>query len=394
VEAKVALLSLTKREAKASFFFYDADGLLANLKSLHSPGVKLWYATKANPISAAISASVEAGLGIDCASLGEIRQALKNGAKPENLLLTGPAKGRALLEEAVGLGLRTFVVESVGQLRDLDSVCGARGLRVKALLRLQIPQVGGGASVLGGDRITVFGLGAEDWIRDWVQPSSVDVIGVHSFQWGNILDPERLKSIWTLVVKEAISLANALGIPLKVVDFGGGLGINYSLGAGLEWSQVSRVLQEVRLLAGEVELWLELGRYAVGEYGWYASPIEDRKRSLGQNFLALQGGSHHLLRPALVNESFPCEPAYPGQEKRMDFSIHGPLCTALDHLGNFSLPSDIGLGDYLVFAKCGAYGFTESMPYFLCHEGPEEWVWTNGRLKILRKAMKPEEWLV
>ena len=41
-----------------------------------------------------------------------------------------------------------------------------------------------------------------------------------------------------------------------------------------------------------------------------------------------------------------------------------PLCTSLDKLGRMAIASDVEVDDQLIFGLAGAYGFTESMPFF------------------------------
>jgi len=43
--------------------------------------------------------------------------------------------------------------------------------------------------------------------------------------------------------------------------------------------------------------------------------------------------------------------------KDMAFSFYGPTCDDIDHMaGPFSLPADIGPGDYIEIGMLGAYG--------------------------------------
>ena len=62
-------------------------------------------------------------------------------------------------------------------------------------------------------------------------------------------------------------------------------------------------------------------------------------------------------------------------------------------LGNFQLPADVKPGDWLVFDQCGAYGFTESMPYFLCHDLPGEAVWDGDEVRWARPPQPASAWL-
>ena len=74
-------------------------------------------------------------------------------------------------------------------------------------------------------------------------------------------------------------------------------------------------------------------------------------------------------------------------------SIGGPLCTSLDYLAkDVQLPS-VEVGDLLAIFDVGAYGFTESMPYFLSHPTPAEVLILKGEAHLIRPRQDPEEYL-
>jgi diaminopimelate decarboxylase len=108
----------------------------------------------------------------------------------------------------------------------------------------------------------------------------------------------------------------------------------------------------------------------------------------------MEGGINHLARPALTGNQFPCELFRESFQSLEEFHVHGPLCTALDKMGVYQLPKDINVDDWLVFSQVGAYGFTESMPYFLCHNLPAEVILLDGDLSILRDVQQSSDWLV
>ena len=128
------------------FFLYDLDAFANHLKKFRMEGVRFWYATKANPLSHILKTAHAANFGIDCASAGEFRQALRAGVSGSEILLTGPAKSRSLFEEALDAGLRTFVLESHQQVQDLEAVAetAARLNRWEFLLTVApVPVTGG-----------------------------------------------------------------------------------------------------------------------------------------------------------------------------------------------------------------------------------------------------------
>ena len=155
---------------------------------------------------------------------------------------------------------------------------------------------------------------------------------------------------------------------------------------------VQEVLADIQAHLSDTEIWMELGRYVVGEMGYYVVPVVDCKTSGGKALLVLAGGINHVLRPALSGQAFPVQLLRDSDAPTMPFQLHGPLCTGMDGLGTHDLPSDIGVGDVLRFSQCGAYGFTESMPLFLCHTLPGEAVYQDGKVEVLRMPESAATW--
>ncbi len=378
---------------QGSFFLYNLDEMAIHLQSLSIDGVRLWYACKANPLSAVLATVNEANLSFDVASLGELQQLIGLGVDSQKILLTGPVKQQQFLVRALEYGVEWFVLESPRQLARLQEMAARMDRKVNALIRLQLDWPQGEGSVLGGGEVSAFGMSPMDWGKV-SSTANVAIRGVHVFQWGNVLVEEKLVVIWRRIADEAREFSKAQGFPLDVLDLGGGLGISYeNPQERVDWDRLKSSFSELRRLSGAKEIWLELGRFAVGPFGSYVTAVEEIKTVKGEKFVLCNGGSHHLVRPALVKESFPARVLGKSSEQDEKMHVHGPLCTALDRLGTYDLPSDIREGDLLVFSQVGAYGFTESMPFFLCHELAGEVVWKNGDVRVAREVALPSFWL-
>lgn len=389
-------------EHEQAYFVYHLDTLKAHLVKLQQQDVvKLWFAVKANPLSKVIQTLDNAGFDFDVASSGELSQVLAQGVPANRVLNTGPAKSKTQLSDFVNQGVQTFVVESLNQLTWLQQVvqdynqANDSNFPVKVLLRVQLQWQEGEKNPLGGNSLTPFGLSVEQWqsiqVKDY---PALDICGLHIFQWGNMLSNEKMFSLWSQMVPPLVSLAKNIGMSLKVLDLGGGLGIDY-LGEGhsLSWQQIVADLAKIKSEAGVEELWLELGRFAVAECGNYVVPVVDRKVNYQQEQLVLAAGINHLLRPAITDQPFPVQLLRQSEASLTNFDIHGPLCTSMDKLGHLPLPKDVVVGDQLIFGYCGAYGFTESMPFFLCHQLAAEYVIENGQLSVVRIAQPATSYL-
>lgn len=382
----------------SSFYFYDLDFLENHLKSMNQhkdESIDLWYACKANPLSAIIKVIRNLGIGVDVASQGELEQVLNCGLDGKNLLSTGPSKSKKYLKSLVENQISTIILESHNQILWLQEIAKEKKIKVDVLIRVQIPWETGD-SVLGGSEITPFGMDIEEIATFKLEEyTNLNFLGFHVFQWGNILEVEELKKIWTYSTSELIKLAKRIQLDLQVLDLGGGLGIPYQNGGVKpDFKLVNQALMDLKKEFSLKKIWMELGRYSVGECGLYLTQIIDKKIVRGKQILVLDGGINHLARPALTNEGFPCELFRESTEELQNYSVHGPLCTSLDHLGNFDLPSDSKPGDWLIFKNTGAYGFTEAMPFFLCHNLPAEVISYKGDLVFPRNIKRSTEWMV
>ncbi len=378
------------------YFVYHLDALKKHLAQLQQQNVvKLWFAVKANPLSKIIQTLDSEGFNFDVASTGELAQVLAQGVTPERVLNTGPAKSKKQLSAFVAQGVQTFVVESLNQLTWLHEVVQEQQPNYvpKVLLRVQLQWQEGEKNPLGGNTLTPFGLSVDEWQSIQVkQFPALNICGLHIFQWGNMLSNEKMFSLWSQMIPPLTELAKNIGMELTILDLGGGLGIDYlQQGQTLSWQQIIADLAVIKAQAGVEELWLELGRFAVAECGYYVVPVVDKKVNFGQQQLVLAAGINHLLRPAITDQPFPVQLLRHSTAQAQAFDIHGPLCTSMDKLGHLLLPSDVSVSDKLVFGYCGAYGFTESMPFFLCHEIAAEYVYQDNELQQIRVA-QPATW--
>ncbi|TYK65370.1 PLP-dependent decarboxylase [Colwellia echini] len=404
-----ALVQHQSPEDEQAYFVYNLDALKEHLARLQQQDViKLWFAVKANPLSKIIQTLDSVGFNFDVASTGELNQVLAQGINPNRVLNTGPAKTKKQLAAFVKKGVNTFVVESLNQLTWLNEVIEEQAAdsgsisdaeKPQVLLRVQLQWDEGEKNPLGGNSLTPFGLSVAQWQSIHVDNfPALNLCGLHIFQWGNMLSNEKMFSLWSQMVAPLTELANSIGMTLDVLDLGGGLGIDY-LGEGniLSWDKIIEDLAVIKANAGVKELWLELGRFAVAECGYYVVPVVDRKINYGQEQLVLAAGINHIIRPAITDQPFPVRilrENFDEQNTPMEkFDLHGPLCTSMDKLGHLSLPSNTAVGERLVFGYTGAYGFTESMPFFLCHELAAEYVFQAGKLIEVRAAKPASSYL-
>ena len=299
------------------FYAYDLDVVerrVAALRAVLPPVFEVAYAVKANPSLGVVAHIGRLGLGADVASAGELELVLRAGIQPSGVVFTGPGKRDMELARAVEAGLRAVTVESPGELARLEAAAAATGRRVPILLRAaasadrRLEQV----RLVGDDGVGKFGMGPDDLdasARRAAGSAHLELLGLHAFGASNVLDAAALADHVEGTVQAARAMAIATGVPLRLVDAGGGLGIPYEEeGEQLDLADFGRRLAALaRGWAGDpvtrnARILLEPGRFLVGPAGAYIARVVDRKSLDGREVAILDGGIHHLLRPALVRQ--------------------------------------------------------------------------------------------
>ena len=204
----------------------------------------------------------------------------------------------------------------------------------------------------------------------------IRVIGFHLHAVSNNLDAAAHAAFVTDALRWSRTTAARHGLDLRVVNAGGGLGVDYRTDATIDLAELRRLLPD----PGDVELVLEPGRILAADAGWYAAEVLDLKRTHGRWFAVLRGGTHHFRLPAAWGYSHPFtvlpvddwpHPWPRPQVENTEVDAVGELCTPRDVLTRGRHVDRLRVGDVLVFARTGAYGWDISHHDFLRHDPPQ-----------------------
>jgi len=394
-------------------YAYDLETVArqaTDLRAVLPPVFELAYAVKANPSLGIVAHLAGLGLGADVASGGELATALRAGMAADRIVMTGPGKRDDELAAAIAARIRAVTVESLGELERLDRLAAIaeKPDPVPVLLRSAVSPEARLERVrlVGDDGAGKFGMGADDLAeaaRRAVRSPHLEPLGVHAFGASNVLDASALASHVEATVELGRRLAVEAGFELRLVDAGGGLGIPYepheeSLDLAGFGGRLGRLADRMASdpVTRRTRVLLEPGRFLVGAAGAYLARVVDRKSIDGREVVILDGGIHHLLRPALTGQEHRVRrvgPAGEGSGRFAPVTIAGPLCSGLDVLATEAMLQAPDVGDLVAVLDVGAYGFTESMPYFLSHPIPAEVAVWRGRAELLRPRLEPASWL-
>ena len=121
---------------------------------------------------------------------------------------------------------------------------------------------------------------------------------------------------------------------------------------------------------------LELGRYLVGEAGYFVTRVISTKSSRGSRLAICDGGMNaHLAASGnfgmVLRRNYVIHKIGGGDEvEKVDIS--GPLCTSIDKIGGAVLLPPLAEGDLIAIHTSGAYGPTASPLHFISHPTPRE----------------------
>jgi diaminopimelate decarboxylase len=388
-------------------YLYDFDVIerqVVRLRRALGPRFELAYAVKANPSLGILSFLRRFGLSSDVASKGELLAVRRAGCPPSKILSTGPAKSDADLEALVRAGVSQIHVEGEWELEQIEKIGGRLRKRVRVGLRLNPPWgIAEKRVMIGGPGAKKFGFdlaSAERVLQGKKSFPHLEICGFQVFNASNVLDARLLVENTRRVLALALSLSKKYDVPLRSVDFGGGFGVPYTdgerpLDLGFLRKGLAAVAHDVALepCLASTRLVFEPGRFLVAEAGTYVVKVLGTKRSRGVDYVLVDGGIHHFLRPVLIGcphrvrliQARNARRPPPSSPSKRSLVVSGPLCTSLDILhpaARLPLPER---GDLLAFENAGAYGYTESMPLFLSHEWPAEVGVRKGRLALLRR---------
>jgi diaminopimelate decarboxylase len=384
----IPLDRLAERVGGTPFFAYDRRLLTERIELLRSTmpaGIGLSYAIKANPMPAVVQHLCGLVDSFDVASAAEMLVALDTSMPANRVSFAGPGKTVGELTQAIAAGV-TIEMESETEAERVAMIGERLGIRPRVAVRVNPDfQVKGSGMRLGGGP-QQFGVDAErvPALLGQLARADVEFLGFHIFAGSQNLNADILCEAQRKTVELALQLADAALAPVRYLNLGGGFGIPYSeKDQPLDLAAIGQNLEGllgdvIRPNLPEARVVIELGRYLVGECGFYVTRIVDRKESRGKTFLVVDGGLHHQLAASgnfgqVIRRNYPVAIGNrTGDDATETVSVVGCLCTPLDLLADGASLPRADVGDLVVVFQAGAYGLTASPTAFLSHPAPIE----------------------
>ena len=332
------------------------------------------YAVKANSSLAILRLLAEMGAGFDIVSGGELeRVGRADKAALKRVVFSGAGKQEWEIDAALKAGILMFNVESEAELRLLAVRAEALGVRARFALRVNPdvfaethPYISTG---LGSHKFGVeIGL-ARGIYRRAARSKWLDAAGVSVHIGSQIRAVEPFAKALERVAKLVGELRKD-GHTIRMVDAGGGLGIDYSdspaepkFDAARKVKEYAAALGKAAAGLGAVHLLVEPGRFVVAQAGGLLTRVVVVKKNGAKTFVITDAAMNDLIRPALYQAHHEILPVKQVRGATAKVDVVGPICESGDFFAHDRAMTKVKAGELVLLLDAGAYGMSQASNY-------------------------------
>jgi diaminopimelate decarboxylase len=361
----------------------------------------LCFAIKANGNLSILKKLAGLGSGFDVVSGGELEHLAHLGVPGEKIVFSGVGKTRDEIRYALCYGVRgkaakrgilLFNIESEAELgvllEESSRLKGGSDLPGVSIRVNPDVLAGGHPHISTGHHHHKFGL-------DW--PAARQLYVKHRaskwIRWNGISAHIGSQITSTQPFQQALGrLASyvrelrELGVALKFLDFGGGLGVRYTNQKPPSRGEYARLVARMVKPLG-VHLLLEPGRTIIAPAGVLLTRVIYTKQNRGKGFVVVDSAMNDLLRPALYSAVHPITRVTRAKGQRLGgakVDVVGPVCETGDcFLRDWPL-GEVKAGDVLAIWTAGAYGMSQASNYN-ARRRPAEVLVEGKRARVIRR---------
>lgn len=390
------------QEIETPFYYYDLQLLKATLKACSDAAFmhhfQVHYAMKANFNPLVLDTVKSFGFGADCVSGNEVKAAVAHGFKKEKIVFAGVGKSDKEINLALDQDIFCFNAESVQELQVIHELAAAKNKIANVAIRIN-PNVDAHTHhfITTGLEENKFG------INTWELPAvaeklreckNLTFLGIHFHIGSQINDLSVFRNL-CLKVNEMQSWFQEQGFTVKILNVGGGLGVDYFLpdkNSICDFESYFQIFKDHLHVSAGQEVHFELGRALVAQCASLISRVLYVKNGIKKNFLILDAGMTELIRPMLYQAYHEIEnlssqqsvvsnqrltmnyepsaisnqqSATHNSQLTTNYDVVGPICESTD-----CFRTDVGLpksnrGDLIAIRSAGAYGEVMASAYNL-----------------------------
>ena len=368
------------KEIETPFYLYDINLLRQTLESVvyesNKYNYKVHYAIKANNDDYLLSIIKEYGIGIDCASGNEVRKAIESGFDPKTVVYAGVGKRDKEIRYAIEQGILAINCESIEELQVVNQLAGEMGKKADIGLRVN-PDIDPKTNrcIDTGQADSKFGIAYEEILENVELIKSlenINIIGIHIHIGSQIRELHVFENMCNKA-NAIVEKLESYGFSFRMVDVGGGLGINYDVPENEpipNFASLFSIVHEYLNVEGK-EVHFEFGRSLVGECGeLITSVLYNKTTATGRRLLIIDASMTELIRPMLYGSYHNIENITSQEDSFKKYTVVGTACESTDVFDeNISLRKS-KRGDLLTIKSAGAYGRSMASEYNM-HDLPK-----------------------
>lgn len=357
------------------FYYYDLNLLRNTLEACSSAAsayhFHVHYAMKANFNDKVLAQIKQIGFGADAVSGGEVKKAIESGFANHKVVFAGVGKSDKEINYALDQDIFCFNVESLQELQVINELAEKKGKIAKVAIRIN-PNVDAHthANITTGLDENKFG------INSWDMPACADIlnvsanlefVGIHFHIGSQITNLDVYKNL-CVRVNEFAAWFEDRGLSVKVLNVGGGLGIDYhNPNAQIpNFEAYFKIFADFLEIKPYQEVHFELGRALVGQSSSLISRVLYVKNGKKKNFIVLDAGMTELMRPALYQAYHQIENISPKTgDTIVKYDVVGPICESTDCFGKEVALQETFRNDLIAIRSTGAYGEVMASNYNL-----------------------------
>lgn len=320
------------------------------------PRVKIYYAIKANPHPDILKTIRDLGGCFDVASEGELRHVLAQGVRPDRVIFANTVKRPEALEYARRSRVQLLTFDSEPELYKIAK--HAPGSRV--LARLKVSNLG---SIV--ELSLKFGADQEQIVPMLAKAQSLGLrpegVSFHvGSQCTNFENYQRALEVVAALQREA----QGRGLPLRILDIGGGFPIRHFKSETASLETFARPLRREldRLFEAKVEIIAEPGRALAGPAGMLICRVVGRSIRNNKNYYYLDDGVYGDFSGIVFDH---CKYEFRTLVKTQKFAsiLGGPTCDSFDTISlNEDLP-ELDVGSFVYVPNIGAYSCASALTF-------------------------------
>ena len=348
-------------------YVYSSAALIARYRAFAQAvgDALVCYSLKANDNLAVVRCLSGEGAGADIVSGGELRRALAAGIAPNKIVFAGVGKTAEELADGLNAGIGQFNVESEAELNLIAELARSRGMRAPVALRVN-PDVDAKThdKISTGRAQDKFGIAFDQADALYARAADMDGIDMTglAIHIGSQLTSLAPFEAAFARLGELCRRLRAGGVSVSRLDLGGGLGISYDGGTGIDLADYGALVQRTgRELKAHITL--EPGRWMAGPAGLLLSRVVRVKQIGNKQFAIVDMAMNDLLRPALYGAWHKVDAVVPRSGAEAPVDIVGPICESGDVIAPDRIMPELRAGDLIAVRDAGAYGAVMASNY-------------------------------